>query len=288
MKKTILGIALVLMTLGCTGTTDTGDGAQPTQTILSLALEESSIAAGFSTTATATITNNWAKDMPVGDDAGTLFLLPDRTDITFDPTEQSITNIITNTGQTFYTTIDTASNTFPNTYEIYGRFCFHYETEAQQNVIIHTGESEIIPTNSYTTGPLGVSFGGTPEINTLTQSRMTVLATINNIGNGITYDGEYGTGQSNRLNKITIVVPNDYVEVDSINNFGPGTVTDEGVTKTFVWDSNIRMVSDRLQISIPMNSKADPPGETERPIRMTIEYDYCVDSNRVSLAITRQ
>ncbi|MCK4714959.1 MAG: hypothetical protein KAT35_05250, partial [Candidatus Aenigmarchaeota archaeon] len=128
----------------------------------------------------------------------------------------------------------------------------------------------------------------TPEINTLTQSRMTVLATINNIGNGIPYNGAYGTGSPNRLTKITIVVPNDYVEVTSINNFDSGTVSGDGATKTFVWDSNIRMVSDRLQISIGMDRKADPPGETERSVRMTIEYDYCVDSNKVSLAVTRQ
>jgi hypothetical protein len=293
MKKGVIAIVFVLMTLGCTGTTTETNGDGTTNTILSLVLEDSSIAAGFSTTATATITNNWAKDIPVGSSPGTLFLLPSRTDVTFDDA-QSVSNIIKDTAQTFYMTINTESTTFPNTYEIYGRLCFHYETEAQQNVVIYEGTKEVLPTNSYTTGPMSVGFGGTPELNIQTQSRMTVLATINNIGNGIPYN-TYPSGDMNQLYKITLEVPNDYVQVatDFNSNFVCTTnCFNDGDTRTFIWDSaskDIRLVSDRTQINIPMDrTTLDLVGETERALRMTIEYDYCVDSNKVALGVVRQ
>jgi hypothetical protein len=98
-----------------------------------------------------------------------------------------------------------------------------------------------------------------------------------------------------RLQRITLEVPNDYVRVatDFNDNFECDVnCGDTGSSRTFVWDSSakdIRMVSNRLQISIPMErTSLDLSGETERAIRMTIEYDYCVDSNKVSLNVQRQ
>jgi len=286
MKKTIIGIALVLMTLGCTGQQDTGDGGETTSTILSLIIEDSSVTAGFSTTATAAITNNWATDI----ESGNLTMLPGRTDVIYTPSEQEIQNIIKDTSQTAYVTIDTQATTFPNTYEMYGRFCFNYTTEAQQNVVIYTGESQTLPTNSYTNGPMSVAFGGTPQLNAQTQNRMTILITISNIGNGVAYDNWDASSTANRLKKVAITVPDDYVDVGSINNFAKSDeLSNDGVNKTFIWNSNIRMVSDKLQISVPMD-KTDLTlaGEVQRAVRVTVEYGYCVDSNMVSLDVVRQ
>jgi hypothetical protein len=251
---------------------DTGTGA----TNIVLSLEDPNVGQGFSVAVTGLVTNGWANDLT----GGTVYWKPIRSDITFQGGDTSTgVSVLATSEQVVYKNIDVGSGAFPGSYSIYATYCFSYLTDGYRRIVVSSGTTETSPASSYTDGPMTVTYGGVPKINTNVQDKTSLQFTFDKATAG-TFYGDHATSTTkNQLTQIEITYDNSKLDVTS----NPTDFTCAAGTCTA---TNPMIISDKYSAAFEFTWVGGTvTTEQEQTIGVEATYDFCIDSNTVNINV---
>lgn len=272
--KLLLGVFTVVMFgLGCTVPTDQEAGA----TNIVLSVEDPNVGQGFSVAVTGMITNGWTNDLT----GGTVYWKPIRSDITFQGGDTSTgISVLGNSEQVVYKNVNIGASAFPGSYSIYSTYCFSYLTDGYRRIVVSAGTSDSSPASSYTEGPLTVTYGGIPNINTNVQDKTSLQFTFDKSTAGTFYE-DHSTDSDNMLTEIKISFDDSKLDVTSSpTDFDCTTTAGECVA------TSPMIISDRYSAAFEFTWIGGTV-TTEQELTLGVEasYDFCIDSNTVNINV---
>lgn len=288
--KMLFGVLFVAAILGCTTTGgDTTTGA----TNIVLAVEDPDVGTNNNIIITAHLTNGWENNIGSASyftEGGTIEWKPARSGFTWQaPNPQESVSVLANSEQIKYKTLQ-VGDAFPGAYSVYARYCFAYQTGAYQRVLLNTGVVEGTATNGYDAGPVTVTFGGIPKLNTNVQDSTSLQFTFESNIPGTFHSGTPSSDNDDQMYQIVMEWDPTYLSVISApGDFDCGGTCSESspcTSGTCTTSSEPMMVSDKYTTAFEFGEvDGSVTGETETSVTVTADYVLCIDSNAININV---
>jgi hypothetical protein len=288
--KFLFGVLFAVTILGCT---TTGDQTGSSSTNIVISIEDPNVGVDNDIIITAQLSNGWEQNIGSASyfaSGGTILWKPERSGFTWaDPNPQTGVNVLSESEQIKYKTLNIGDDAFPGTYSLYATYCFAYQTTGYQRVKLNTGTIADTPTNGYDQGPLSISFGGIPKINVNVQDSTSLQFTFDKVAAGTFYSGDAVNANKNKMYEITMDWDPTYLKVISApGDFDCGATCSESTPcdSGTCTASEPMMVSDKYTTAFEfLADDTSVVGETETAITLAADYVFCIDSNTININV---